>query len=342
MKIEVCEQMIGSWLKYEKGCQIVQTNWQPSPIAICSEEDYQNVEDFMNEVRDHVTGTELEIFKKSTAQQFISQCEIDVVGLRVIDGNIDALFFVDSAFHEAGLSYANTVGNVIKKILRAIAVSNIFFKSIPAQIIFASPFCRDSVQLEIEKHISLLTGVVKKYYPDMEIILLFNADFSRQIYIPLKHNIGRLNSDNELFMRSMKLISVCERFEAESCTLAYRDSSSKAVTDNMRPTKLTYSKTQRGGNEAVVFGALKKIIDDNRMTDALLANLQQTAYTKQYFSMPTFPFLITSENFKHSGFQQNRFYRNRITIQGNSYMVCNQWIPERIRRLNNWLDQVLK
>ena len=32
MKIEICEQMVQSWLQHIKGCQVVQTNWMLSPL----------------------------------------------------------------------------------------------------------------------------------------------------------------------------------------------------------------------------------------------------------------------------------------------------------------------
>lgn len=39
MKIEVCEHLVASWLRHCKGCQIVQTNWRPSPVMAHIDDD---------------------------------------------------------------------------------------------------------------------------------------------------------------------------------------------------------------------------------------------------------------------------------------------------------------
>ena len=36
MKIEICEQMVQSWLQNYKQCEIVQTNWKVSPLRLRS------------------------------------------------------------------------------------------------------------------------------------------------------------------------------------------------------------------------------------------------------------------------------------------------------------------
>ena len=75
MKIEVCEQMLASWLKHIKGCQIVQTNWCPSPAAVSqlSDEDFQSIDAFVNEIQKFAAENNLDIFKRSTIKQMVIQ-----------------------------------------------------------------------------------------------------------------------------------------------------------------------------------------------------------------------------------------------------------------------------
>ena len=51
MKIEICEQMVQSWLQHYKQCEIVQTNWKISPLRLrgISDADIAELERFMKE-----------------------------------------------------------------------------------------------------------------------------------------------------------------------------------------------------------------------------------------------------------------------------------------------------
>ena len=51
MKIEICEQMIQSWLLNCKQCEIVQTNWKVSPLRLhsISDADITDLEKFMKD-----------------------------------------------------------------------------------------------------------------------------------------------------------------------------------------------------------------------------------------------------------------------------------------------------
>ena len=160
MKIEICEQMVQSWLTNIKQCQVVETNWSISPLRNILQKDIDDAYEFVNNVQEILNNTleaetvsalqtsvdeeteekssyddvvvntakkskkatKLNIIKKSTANQFIRQCEIDVVGIRLDDGIVDRVFLVDSAFHKGGLGYHDVVATVIKKLIRAVLV----------------------------------------------------------------------------------------------------------------------------------------------------------------------------------------------------------------------------
>ena len=56
MKIEICEQMVQSWLQNYKQCEIVQTNWKVSPLRLrsISDADIVELEIFMNDFQDEL------------------------------------------------------------------------------------------------------------------------------------------------------------------------------------------------------------------------------------------------------------------------------------------------
>ena len=281
MKIEMCEQMVQSWLQHFKRCQVVQTNWMISPlidvsshlayvdgfmkdissklnaeidaatmasmamvgeidaaeeIANCCEamegKDEMGLDDlplyhhmlhFFATLNNKEAAAVKNIFGASTANQFITQCEIDVVGIKLADavspstpGGVEKIYLVDSAFHKGNLGYGNAAARVLKKIIRAIPVSEIAFgNQIPVEIAFATPNCGTTLHNKIKDMVSILEDILKKHYAprydNIEIKLYFNEDFAQQIYVPLKDHIDDLNNDNDLFMRSLNLAKVSEK-----------------------------------------------------------------------------------------------------------------------------------
>ena len=210
MKIEVCEHAIAAWLTHVKGCQIVQINWKPSPLATYSQEDMKDIEGFVEEIRKFSAEKGLDILKKSTLSQMVQQCEIDVAGVRLEEGIVGNLYLVDSAFHENGLNYNDTVARVLKKIVRALFVAGVVFKDIPAEVIFASPKCGRESERKLREELKELDGIIHNFYPDSKITLLFNFDFAAEVYAPLIENIDRFGDDNDLFLRSVKLSRLSE------------------------------------------------------------------------------------------------------------------------------------
>lgn len=210
MKIEVCEHAIAAWLTHVKGCQIVQINWKPSPLATYSQEDMKDIEGFVEEIRKFSAEKGLDILKKSTLPQMVQQCEIDVAGVRLEEGIVGNLYLVDSAFHENGLNYNDTVARVLKKIVRALFVAGVVFKDIPAEVIFASPKCGRESERKLREELKELDGIIHTFYPDSKITLLFNFDFAAEVYAPLIENIDRFGDDNDLFLRSVKLARLSE------------------------------------------------------------------------------------------------------------------------------------
>ena len=249
MKIEICEQMVQSWLSNIKQCQVVQTNWTISPLRSIVTTDIDDAYEFVTNVQNTLNerlnadvvqalqtsideenmdeapkkaskkSKTLNIVKKSNAKQFIRQCEIDVAGVRLDDGIVDRVYLVDSAFHKNGLGYHDVVATVIKKIIRAVLVSKIIFGTgVDVTVGFAAPECRDTVRVEIEKVVEILRELLVGKYSKFSIELYLNDRFSEEICKPLIENADNLNNDNDLFMRSVNILRAAEKHMATLST----------------------------------------------------------------------------------------------------------------------------
>lgn len=379
MKIEICEQMIQSWLLNCELCEVVQTNWTISPLRNISTAEINAIADLMLDIQDEL-NTKLEIdyktalqynierdlsekcdissneevpqlrlpdirkiktlniFKKSTASQFIRQCEIDVVGIKLNDGNTESIYLVDSAFHKGGLGYHDVVATVLKKLIRAILVSAIIFgtKS-KINVIFAAPKCGKNLEQDLLFFVNSLKNIpiIKNNYPNIIIDLYFNETFSEKIYLPMKKETDELNNDNDLFMRSMNLAKVSEENLPPSATNTNISSNSKTG----KSPNVSSQPNKRQNNKEVVFDILQQIIDNGKINN-VLSDLQTNAYTKANFKLSTYPFLIKETDFTTYGYSEKKFYTKRIEINSQKYMVCSQLSPEGVTLFQEWFNKL--
>lgn len=80
MKIEMGESLIYSWLRHEKLCQLVQTNWKVSPFWEL--ENRQEIEDLFVICRNYfLEKHSFDISKGCSLEQFLKQAEIDGIGI---------------------------------------------------------------------------------------------------------------------------------------------------------------------------------------------------------------------------------------------------------------------
>ncbi len=368
MKIEICEQMLQSWLQHHKQCEIVQTNWMVSPLRLrtISKTDIALLEKFMKDFQEQLNqdlaaeikaslqesvdedmvadgevvqkkrskAKKLNIFKKSNAHQFIRQCEIDVVGCKLDEGITERIYLVDTAFHKTGLGYHDAVATVVKKIVRAFVVAVLIFgESVPVTVAFASPKCGDSLKKEIETVLAGLRKILASdpRYGNIEIELYLNDRFTSDIYNPLLAEIKELNNDNDLFMRAMNLAKLAESSKAATGTPPTSGASGAGAA----------TKTHRGENQQKVFSILKGMINNGKMTTLILNDLRKPDYAKINFGLPNrFPVLMKEVDFPFSGHDRCRYYKPTIKINGEDYMVCSQWVPDRIALLEDWYKKL--
>lgn len=385
MKIEICEQMVQSWLLNCKMCEIVQTNWTISPVLM-DEIKNNNTVDF-NEIRglmdtlqksiekvaDFDTETteaieeninsdvqeeydielgvqanttssiteyqklkaaamefgkahmkKFNIFKNSKTEQFISQCEIDVVGVK-FNNDKNEIYLVDSAFHKSGLGYHDAVATVLKKIIRATIVSDIIFgKDVVSHVVFVSPKCGASLEKQIKLVTKYFVDFAKIHFPNVSIELYFNEEFSKNIYLPLIINTKKLNNDNDLFMRSINLRNAAEQ------NLPKSSAKSKPSPQS--------AKLQSTNNKSMIFDILEDLKANGKMSSALVADLCDKDYSQKNMKL-SYPLLI--EKSKMTSAKNKNYYKNTfVNINGVDYFVCQEWTSSAKNALKQWFSQI--
>lgn len=203
MKIEMGESLMQSYLKYEKGCLVTQTNWKTSSRWQVSDDDSQAVKAVFEKIRAH--GEFSEVFKNCSLEQALRQAELDVVGI-----NNDKLYMVEVAFHERGLQYGDkleTRDKIIEKMLRAYLIGLSYFPNFTYEIIFASPKVNPATDSVLKECLAVL----EKDFADGENVCfryLANEQFKEEVLVPTLNSALADSDTSELFVRGAKMLEM--------------------------------------------------------------------------------------------------------------------------------------
>lgn len=204
MKIEMGESLMMSYLKHVKNCMLYQTNWKIAKSWKRTEDADKKAKELFKKIKEKL---EFSFVIETDFEQTLQQAEIDAIGIDC-SGKV---YFVDVAFHEAGLNYGSkeeTNKRVMKKFLRTYMAALAYFPEYKYEIIFASP----KVNPAVNEIISQFFNSMKNNFSDenVEFKYIANENFRNEILIPTIKE-ANLNSDTaELFMRSIKMLELFE------------------------------------------------------------------------------------------------------------------------------------
>ncbi len=337
MKIEIGESLVYSWLRHVKKCQIVQTNWKPSPVW---EKRDVNLSVVMELINKEFANSGFDIFGKNKLEQLIKQAEIDVLG--VFDdhnGTEPHYYFVEVAYHDGGLNYGNTqktIANVIKKLSRAYFVFRSYFSDGEnCSIIFVSPKASiDTFVNPLKENLRILKDLLYQNNFNPDIQLLVNEDFQKEIMSPTLANIRHVSDSNELFLRSIQLMQLSEQFKRRLTNDPIANQPRQRNAQN-----LIANENHNGEqNQQFIRTRLSNLSNLNLLQRIDIINLLNKNFCEQNFNMH-YPILKeTNENiYDHTGMA--RYYVHPITLLDKEYWLCSQWYPIQRSRFQYWYDQ---
>ena len=236
MKIEMGESLMLSYLKHVQGCQVIQTNWKPSPtwkrdierenkvMELIDEINEYFKEKFSSEFQDEIKQffrrskdfnngkMDFSIFKYDkdnsvNLEQLLTQGECDLIGIRLQDKKIKA-FAAEVAYHSKGLGYGaknKAVLKVARKMIRAAFDLYLFLEVDKGEVIFASPVINRGVLLPLRMVIVELQEILKKNNFKFELTLICNEEFKDELLESLTPISSDINDTSELFLRSYQL-----------------------------------------------------------------------------------------------------------------------------------------
>lgn len=322
MKIEMGESLGFSWLKHVKKCQIVQTNWKPSPcweIKHGKEEEVAFYEKLKQSFKDFIVFGEkgLDIFKKNSGlEQVIRQTECDVVGCSF--GETPSFYMLESAFHENGLGYGSKRDNVAKVISKLARIALAFYCYLGekrAEIAFASPKVSDGIVEGFENARKLLQKIFDEEGFEFKFKLYFNDAFVSEIASAVYKEKDNVSDANELYMRSIQLFDMAKPVEK---------------SDNETKEQEQKEECQEDPKVAeIVRKELIPILQSQSFSVNELKDFLDKEYTKGIFKL-SYPLLSVEHN--------NRYYANPVLLKGEKYYLCSQWFQRNIGALRNWIE----
>lgn len=333
MKIEIAESLILSWLRHVQGCAVTQLNWKPSPSWPISNEHLLREEfDRIRTLAGETVG--VPIFKRCEFAQFVRQTEIDVLGLRLTgDPSTSQAMAVDSAFHEAGLNYGSadeTVGRVLKKLIRAALAIEGYLKVGEATIVFAAPRVAEQIREPIVRHLADLEAVFAdrpSAGTRLRFRLIANGDFADEIVQPVLDMAGGVADTSELFLRAQQLTALCDR-----------------PARRPRPTMQKGADTAgRGeGIGAYVRATMADLTESGRLRPAVVAELSSARYCKQRFNLG-YPFLqpvdpdvdLRSQRRDANGYA--RYWKQPLRIGDHWFLMCHEWFDRQRTSFDQWV-----
>lgn len=314
MKIEMCESLLYSWLRHVKGCQLVQSNWKPSPTWTV--ENRERVEEFMKKAdllfQDKHGYT---VFKSSSFSQLISQAESDIVGM-CFSGEKKRVFSVETAFHKAGLNYKGneeSVAKIIKKWARSALCIAGHFNVLQGELIFASPKIHNGAMNGLNICAQELNNLFAENGFGFNARIIANEDFKNEVLVPVLEISGSVNDTTELFMRSYQLVNMFDGVKNKKRHSEISGSSNEK--ELVRSDE--YGNYKIGQLARTVF---RSMLESGAASEEEIELLQKAYYSKEKLHL-NYPALAAVD----SDYDPDRYYSTPLSIYGKLYMLCNDW-----------------
>lgn len=332
MKIEIGESLILSWLRHVKECQLAQTNWKAS--SQWETENKATLQALMASsavfFRDKYG---YDIYKGTTSlDQLLMQAEIDVIGIHTAD-NINDIYAIDVAFHEAGLNYGSrpeTVARVIKKYIRTAMCLHGYFGAKRGTIVFASPKVTPAVYNDINACIEDIAQVLQNEGLQFSVRFIANQDFATKILNPVLQSVENVADTAELFIRSIQMFNLFLRQqEPRSQAAGHRSRMEQKIEVSGQA---DFGEMKIG---AIARTLLRRSLETHTFSDEEISRLQDKDYSKDTFGLQ-FPLLMKAESV--SAPKIDRYYAKPVEINETFYFICSEWYDKSRPMLLTWIN----
>ncbi|MBR4365050.1 MAG: hypothetical protein IKP33_08980 [Prevotella sp.] len=341
MATEIGESLFYSWLRHVQMCQIVQTNWKPSPLWRVRNE---------NKIRDIVQSLKNQFNTPKSLVSVLDRLadnletsllgsEVDVIGVAtdlLMSNEImnnsskptDKIYTVDVAFHSNGLHYNkdgqnNSITKVLSKFIRTALCIIAFFDRYDAELCFAAPKIRKADQQNLNLNIKVLESVFNNHGCSFVFRIISNEDFKKEVtsLIEISKNV---NDQSELFLRSCRMLDMFDEIYSTN-------KEKKHNKKNIVPTEDSQTYNLRPGELAKL---IIPILTSGTISNNEILLLQDKEECRRIFNFSGFPVIVKED----AVFDDSRYYKKSFEVDGTKYRLCSQWYERNRKKLLDWLN----
>lgn len=329
MNIDIAESLLASWLRHERKCQIVQTNWRAPKFGALDNEIKRRIEDantILNTVKDQFKETP--IFGEQKINQILKQVEIDAIGCKWNNaGKMEKIIAGDVAFHSRKLNYGGSKQlpnqyKIVSKIVRSIIALYVLWEDVSIEIFFASPCVADGTVSAIEDALnklrkSLILVVNEGVSLNVEIKLYLNGNFNGDIKEKIHQVVDKKNNDPyELYARSYQLYSITH--DAFGKRMSREEQGIKE--DNLKIGKFVQN---------FFIPHLEKVCLKKTQALRVIQHLQEWKLVGACSVIKEMDAIKEDED--------RRYYVTPVHLNGTNYRVCNHWFTKDEKQLKEWM-----
>jgi hypothetical protein len=229
-----------------------------------------------------------------------------------------------------------TVGRILKKMIRTAFALKAYFDLHQADIVFATPKMHNAVR-----------DALQGCWPDLQSILadcgclsaerlrlriVTNSDFVEQIIQPVLDRMDQVADTSELFLRAQQLVRFCEVTPRR--TRMHRNTAPESRESNSEP------KIGEHVRQTMV-----RLASAGKLTPKVVADLSDRSHCKTTFGlnhsflskvMPDTP--LHAQGIDENGY--SRYWREPLDIDGARFLVCSQWVAWQRPAFDRWVGDL--
>ncbi|MDE6725313.1 MAG: hypothetical protein K2J79_06880, partial [Ruminiclostridium sp.] len=310
MKIEMCESLFYSWLRHVKGCQLVQTNWKPSPQWTV--ENREKVEEPMRETDVYFQSKYgYTAFNGCSLSQLMSQAKPTLVGISLNDGQAK-VYSVETAVLKAELNgktinTAKTIKKWVSSVLNIVGC----FNTMQGEFILPAPTANSRLLNDLNICADEINKLLAKNGLNFSLCVIAEEEFKSEVLSSVFEISETVNDTAELFLQSLQLINgfICsDKTNDDPIT-------SKTTIDNDE--YVNYKVGQ------IANRVLRMMLQNNAASAVEVGLMQNKDYSKTNFGID-FPLLVRYDG----NYDRSRYYKTPLYIYGKKYMLCSQWFEQ--------------
>ncbi|MEH7251806.1 hypothetical protein V7111_06735, partial [Neobacillus niacini] len=260
--------------------------------------------------------------------QVLSNGEIELLGLEIKSGTIANIYGINTVFHDMGFTYLRDnfkIEKIIKNMIRTAMLIHGYYDISKGTIIFAAPDLNPSLQEQLTNAVNALNELFKVYGFQFTFIHYVNEEYQNQIHNPLKDQQSSVKASPQV----------------KSVVTSGRNTMVSQITQQYL-NKVAVSSYDHEKIGQLVRKEVGKLAINGQISEDMVQYLLDERYSKETFNL-NYPLLKKIVRSKPITDQRNvngypRYWLQVFFINGDRYLVCNDWYEHHRTKFLNWLE----